>query len=54
MKDAIVASRFEPDVARPVAVGAEPADRVTLFADQRYMAGPKPMTFMYEGIARRC
>ena len=48
MKEAIVARRFEPDVARPIAVGAEPADRVTLFADQRYMAGPKPGLYHYE------
>jgi hypothetical protein len=48
MKDVIMARRDEPDVARPMAVGNDPADRVTLFADQRYMAGPKPGEYHYE------
>ena len=42
MKETIMARRTEPDVARPVAVARIPPDRVTLFGDQRYIAGPKP------------
>jgi poly-gamma-glutamate capsule biosynthesis protein CapA/YwtB (metallophosphatase superfamily) len=48
MKEAVMARRTEPDVARPMAVTEDAPDRVTLFADQRYMAGPKPGEFHYE------
>jgi hypothetical protein len=48
MKAAIMARSNEPDVARPMAPGNDPADRVTLFADQRYIAGPKPGEYHYE------
>jgi poly-gamma-glutamate capsule biosynthesis protein CapA/YwtB (metallophosphatase superfamily) len=48
MKDAIMARRNEPDLARPMAVTADPPDRVTLFADQRYMAGPTAGEYHYE------
>jgi len=48
MKAAIMARSNEPDVARPMANSPDPADRVTLFADQRYMAGPKPGEYHYE------
>ena len=48
MKDTIMARRFEPDVARPMAVGQDPPDRVTFFADQRYMAGPKVGAYHFE------
>ena len=48
MKDTIMARRTEPDVARPMAVGQDPADRVTLFADQRFIAGPKAGEYHYE------
>jgi poly-gamma-glutamate synthesis protein (capsule biosynthesis protein) len=48
MKDAVMARRTEPDVARPMNVGQDPPDRVTLFADQRYMAGDKVGAYHYE------
>lgn len=48
MKETIMARRNEPDLARPMAVTNDPADRVTLFADQRYIAGPKPGEYHYE------
>lgn len=48
MKDAIMARRTEPDVVRPMAVSQDPPDRVTLFADQRYIAGPKAGEYHYE------
>lgn len=48
MKDAIMARRTEPDVARPMAVAPDPPDRVTLFADRRYIAGPTPGGYHYE------
>jgi poly-gamma-glutamate synthesis protein (capsule biosynthesis protein) len=48
MKDTIMARRTEPDVARPMGVGQDPPDRVTLFADQRYMAGEKVGAYHYE------
>jgi hypothetical protein len=47
-KDMIMARRFESDVTRPMQVNAEPRDRVTLFADQRYIAGPTPGAYHYE------
>jgi poly-gamma-glutamate capsule biosynthesis protein CapA/YwtB (metallophosphatase superfamily) len=48
MRDAIFARRTEPDVVRQFAVTADEPDRVTLFADQRYIAGPKPGEYHYE------
>ena len=48
MKAAIMARSNEPDVARPMANSPDSADRVTLFADQRYIAGPKPGEYHYE------
>jgi poly-gamma-glutamate synthesis protein (capsule biosynthesis protein) len=48
MKDAVMARRTESDVARPMNVGQDAADRVTLFADQRYMAGEKVGAYHYE------
>jgi len=48
MKDAIMSRRFEPDVARPLGPGQDPPDRVTLFADQRYIAGDKVGAYHYE------
>lgn len=48
MKDAIMARSNEPDVARPIALIPDPPDRVTLFADQRYLAGAKPGEYHYE------
>jgi poly-gamma-glutamate synthesis protein (capsule biosynthesis protein) len=48
MKETIMAKRFEPDVARPAPVSSDPPDRVTIFGDRRYMAGPKPGLYHYE------
>lgn len=48
MKEAIVARRNEADVARPMAFAADPPDRLTLFADQRYIVGPRPGEYRYE------
>jgi poly-gamma-glutamate capsule biosynthesis protein CapA/YwtB (metallophosphatase superfamily) len=48
MKVTIMARSTEPDVARPMAAGQDPPDRVTLFADQRYIAGPKAGDYYYE------
>jgi len=48
MKEAIMARRNEPDVARPMAVSPDPPDRVTLFADRRYIAGPTAGGYHYE------
>lgn len=48
MKASIMARRFEPDVVRPMAVSPDPPDRVTIFADRRYIAGPKPGGYHYE------
>jgi poly-gamma-glutamate synthesis protein (capsule biosynthesis protein) len=48
MKASIMAKRFESDVARPAPVSADPADRVTIFADRRYIAGPTPGGYHYE------
>ena len=48
MKETIMARRNEADVARPMAVVQDPPDRVTLFNDQRYIAGPKAGEYHYE------
>jgi hypothetical protein len=48
MQDAIMSRRNEPDVARPMAVPADSADRVTLFGDRRYMAGQSVGSYHYE------
>jgi poly-gamma-glutamate capsule biosynthesis protein CapA/YwtB (metallophosphatase superfamily) len=48
MHQAIVARRTEPDVARPIAVPPDVADRVTLFGDRRYVAGTSPGGYHYE------
>jgi poly-gamma-glutamate synthesis protein (capsule biosynthesis protein) len=49
MKETIMAKRnTETDIARPAPVGQDPADRVTIFADRRYIAGPKPGLYHYE------
>jgi hypothetical protein len=48
MQDAITARRNEPDVARPGPVPSDPPDRVTLFGDRRYIAGPSPGSYHYE------
>jgi hypothetical protein len=48
MKAAVMARREEPDVARPMSLGQDPPDRVTLFADQRYLAGDKVGAYHYE------
>jgi hypothetical protein len=48
MQAAIVARRNEPDLARPIAVPADPPDRVTLFADRRYSVGPTAGGYHYE------
>jgi poly-gamma-glutamate synthesis protein (capsule biosynthesis protein) len=48
MQDAITARRNEPDVARPGPVPADPPDRVTLFGDRRYIAGPTAGGYHYE------
>jgi poly-gamma-glutamate synthesis protein (capsule biosynthesis protein) len=48
IKETYMARRTEPDIARPMAMTADPPDRVTLFADQRYMSGPKPGEYHYE------
>ena len=48
MQDAITARRNEPDVARPGPVPSDPPDRVTLFGDRRYIAGPTAGGYHYE------
>jgi poly-gamma-glutamate synthesis protein (capsule biosynthesis protein) len=48
MQAAIVARRNEPDVVRPMAVAPDQADRVTLFGDRRYIAGPSAGGYHYE------
>ncbi len=48
IRDAIVARRHEPDVSRPIRVPEDRPDRVTIFADNHYMVGPKTGEYRYE------